>query len=181
MESELWFINLSFHPHCYVDSYSLLNFLVANNEAEDTILATSYAKGDQFIDSHEHNEPSSEKDQIRQTESEAPDQPCTSAPKESLDESELSPVSEIDKDAIPASLAGEIKTSHQSVSVLETSSVNVLDEAPKDISEMIEHPGNAVVAENDGIEAALSKEQMVAETKRNIAANSSKLTGDVMF
>lgn len=143
-------------------------------------MAASFAKGDQSIDSHEHNAPSSEKDLIRETVSKAPNQPCTSAPKESLDENVLFPASKIDKDAIPASLAGDIKTSHQTVSVLETSSVNVLDEAPKEFSEIIEHTGNAVVTQDDGTEAALSK-QMVAETKRNTAANSSKLTGDVII
>lgn len=152
-----------------------------NTEVEATNLAASPVEGDQLVDSHEHNPPASdlEKDQSRETESEAPNQPTPSASKGLLDENERSPATEIDKDVIPASATGEEKTSHQSVSLLKISTVNIRDEVSKEFSEMIEHPGNALVAQNDGIEASLSEEQMVAETKWNNAANSSKLSGDL--
>lgn len=173
---------LLFHPQCYLDSNSLLNCLVElDAEVEGTKLEASPVDDDQLVDSCEHNQPSSDmehKDQSREPESEGPKQSSPSAPKESLDKNDLSPATEIDKDAIAASVAGEIKTSHP---LLETSSDNIPDEASKELTKMMDHPANALAAQDDGIEAAPSKELMVAETERNSTENSSKLSGTYLL
>ncbi|KAH6822305.1 hypothetical protein C2S53_020375, partial [Perilla frutescens var. hirtella] len=150
------------------------NYPASNTEAEE--LTASCVEGDQPVDSREHNPPSSDmehKDQSRETECQAPKQPNPSVPKESQDKTELFPATEIEKDVIPASVAGEIKTSHQSVSLLETSSVNIPDEASKELITMVKHPASALVAQNDGFEATPYKEQMVVDTERNSGSKSS--------
>lgn len=152
-----------------------------NSEVEGKNLAASPAEGDQFAYSRKHIPPLSDmehKDQSRETESVALKQPSHSDPKEALDKNELFPAAEIDNDTIAASVTGEIKTSHQSVSLLEISSDNIPDEASKELNKLMDDPANALVAQNDGIEAAPSKEQMIAESERYITDNSSKLSGD---
>lgn len=174
---------LSFHPQCFLDSYSLLHCLVALNaevEVEGTKLAASCIESDQLVDSRGHNSPSRDmehNDQIKETESKAPKEPSPSVPKESLDKDET----EIEKDAIPASAAGDRKTSHQSVSLIETSCVNFPDETSTELSKMIEHPSSAAVAQNDGVKAAPSEEQLLTEPERISGANSTKLSGDMSF
>ncbi|XP_057786980.1 uncharacterized protein LOC131004346 isoform X4 [Salvia miltiorrhiza] len=158
---------------------SVGNYPALNTEVEGKNLAASPVEGNQIVDSREHNPPSSDmehKDQSREIESEAIKKPSSSASKESLDKDELSPATEIDTDVIAASVAGEIKTSNQSVSLLETSSDNIPGEASKELTKMMDHPANTLVAQNDGIDAAPSKEQIVTETERNITENSSKLS-----
>ncbi|XP_042050195.1 uncharacterized protein LOC121795689 isoform X5 [Salvia splendens] len=150
-----------------------------NSEVEGKILAASPAEGDQFAYSREHIPPLSDtehKDQSRETESVALKQPSHSDPKEALDNNELCPATEIDNDTIAASVTGEIKTSHQSGFLLEISSDNIPDEASKELNKLMDDPANALVAQNDGIEAAPSKEQMIAESERDITDNSSKLS-----
>ncbi|XP_047948365.1 uncharacterized protein LOC125194276 isoform X3 [Salvia hispanica] len=150
-----------------------------NSEVEGKNLTASPAEGDQFAYSRKHIPPLSDmehKDQSRETESVALKQPSHSDPKEALDKNELFPAAEIDNDTIAASVTGEIKTSHQSVSLLEISSDNIPDEASKELNKLMDDPANALVAQNDGIEAAPSKEQMIAESERYITDNSSKLS-----
>lgn len=152
-----------------------------HSEVEGKNLAASPAEGDQFAYSREHIPPLSDtehKDQSREIESVALKQPSHSDPKEAQDNTELFPATEIENDTIAASATGEIKTSHQSVSLLEISSDNIPDEASKELNKLMDDPANSIVAQNDGIEAAPSKEQMIAGSERDITDNSSKLSGD---
>ncbi|XP_042054604.1 uncharacterized protein LOC121799344 isoform X1 [Salvia splendens] len=150
-----------------------------HSEVEGKNLAASPVEGDQFAYSREHIPPLSDtehKDQSRETDSVALKQPSHSDPKEALENNELFPATEIENDTIAASATGEIKTSHQSISLLEISSENIPDEASKELNKLMDDPVNSLVAQNDGIEATPSKEQKIAESERDITDNSSKLS-----
>ncbi|KAL1548986.1 hypothetical protein AAHA92_17148 [Salvia divinorum] len=161
----------------HIPPLSDMEYKVRSRESKN--LAAPPVEGDQFVYSREHSPQLSDmehKDQSRETESVAPKQPSPSDQKESLDKNELFPATETDKDTIAASVTGEIKIIHQSVSLLEISSDNIPVEASKELNNLLDDPANALVAQNDGIEAAPSKEQMIAESERDITDNSSKLS-----
>lgn len=174
---------LFFSSSIILDSYSLLHCLVAlNTEVEGTKLAASLVESAQLVDSSEKNSSSPDKghnDPSEDTESKAPKEPSPSVPNESLDKNELSPATEIKKDAIPACAAEQKRTSHLSVSLLELSLVSIPGEASTELSKMIEHPVNAAIAQNDGFESAPSKDRLLTETEKN-NGTSSKLSGDYL-
>lgn len=157
------------------NSYSMLNYIaVLNTEVEDTKLAASCVEGDELVDCHEHNPSSCDmghRDQSKETESEAP--------KELSQSNELAPAIEIEKGTMPDSAAGQTKTSDQSVSLLESSSVTMPDEASKEMNKKMEHSANALIVRDDGVEAAPTKKPMEAETERNRGTYSSALSGEL--
>ncbi|KAK6157966.1 hypothetical protein DH2020_005280 [Rehmannia glutinosa] len=146
-----------------------------NTEVEGTKLISSCAEGGELVDSHEDNSPSCDtayRDQSKETESEAPKRSITSG--ELFESTELAPVLDIQKGTVLDSEAGETKTSGQSVSLVESSSVAMPD---KELSEKMENSTNDLIVQDGAAEAAPTEKPMEAEAGRNWGADSSTVSG----
>ncbi|KAL0312927.1 UNVERIFIED_CONTAM: hypothetical protein Sradi_5692000, partial [Sesamum radiatum] len=171
------------HHKCdlLISSVCLNCHAVLNTEGEDTKLTSSCVEGDEFVGCHEHDPRSCDsghRDQSKETEieTETPIQPSSSVPKEPLDSTELAPAIEIETGKLH-SAAGETKTSHQSVSLVETSNVAMADEASKELNEKMEHSASDLIRQDDVAEAVPTEKPTEAETeRRNGGTNSSTLS-----
>ncbi|XP_011081268.1 uncharacterized protein LOC105164342 isoform X3 [Sesamum indicum] len=159
---------------------SAVAYPVLDTEGEDTKLTSSYVEGDELVGCHEHDPcscDSGHRDQSKETETETPIQPCSSVPKEPSESTELSPAIEIETRELH-SAAGETKTSHQSISLVETSDVAMANEAGEELNEKMEHSVNDLIRQDDVAEAVPTEKPMEAETERN--GGMSSLTVSVM-
>ncbi|KAL0395213.1 UNVERIFIED_CONTAM: hypothetical protein Slati_4487500 [Sesamum latifolium] len=159
---------------------SAVVYPVLNTEGEDTKLTSSCVEGDEFVGCHErdpHSCDSGHRDQGKETETETetPIQPISSVQKEPLDSTELAPAIEIETGKLHS--AAETKTSHQSVSLVETSNVAMADEADKELNEKMEHSANDLIRQDDVAEAVPTEKPTEAETERNGGTNSSTVSG----
>ncbi|KAL8064538.1 hypothetical protein ABFX02_01G097200 [Erythranthe guttata] len=130
----------------------------------------SCAEGDELVDGHERKQPSCDTqsmDQSKENETEAPTSTLPS--KEILESNELASGTETDKAEHPllCSAVGEAMAIDQSVSLEETSSVTIPDEACKVLNKEMEHSANDLMVQDDGAEAAHIEEPMDVETERN--------------
>ncbi|KAK4434969.1 hypothetical protein Salat_0659900 [Sesamum alatum] len=158
---------------------SAVVYPVLNTEGEDTKLTSSSVEGDEFVGCHQRSPRSCDtghSDQSKETETEAPKQPASSVPKESLESTELVPAVEIETGKLHDSAAGETETSHQSVSLVETSNVAMADEAGTELNEKMEHSAKDLIGQDDVAEAVPTEKPMEAETERNGGITSSTVS-----
>ncbi|KAL8539731.1 hypothetical protein ACS0TY_001371 [Phlomoides rotata] len=154
---------------------STMNYPVLNTDVEDTKLAASCVEGDGLVDSQEHNPTPCDLghgDQSKENEVEAGKQPSPSVPKEAFESIVLAPAIKTGKGTVHGPAAGEMNTSHQSVSFLETSSVTMPNESSKELNKNIVNSADTSIVQEAGVESAPTKEPMEAETERNIGTNS---------
>ncbi|KAL0324487.1 UNVERIFIED_CONTAM: hypothetical protein Scaly_2415800 [Sesamum calycinum] len=159
---------------------SAVVYPVLNTEGEDTKLTSSRVEGDEFVGCHERGPRSCDsghRDQNKETETETetPIQPSSSVPKEPLESTELAPAIEIETSKLHSAV-GETKTSHQSVSLVETSNVAMADEAGKELNEKMENSVNDLIRQDDVSEAVPTEKPTEAETERNGGTNSSTVS-----
>lgn len=155
-----------------------------NTDFEDTKLTASCIEGDRLVYSHDHNPPPCDLghvDQIKENEVEASKQPSPSVPKEVFESNMLAPAINTEEGTSSASAAGEMSTSHQSVSLLETSSVTIPNDASKQLNKQMVNSADTAIAQDAGVESAPTKKPMEAETERNLGANSSALSGVLLI
>ncbi|PIN20584.1 hypothetical protein CDL12_06727 [Handroanthus impetiginosus] len=149
---------------------------VLNTEEEHTKLKSSRVEGDELVDRPQLSCDTGIRDQTRETESEAPKQLSTSVSKESLVSNELASAIETEKGMLLDSVAGDMKTSDQSVPLAETSSVGIPGEAFKEVNKMLEHSDNDLMVKDDGAKAAPTEKPMEEDTERNNGTNSSMVS-----
>ncbi|KAG8374715.1 hypothetical protein BUALT_Bualt10G0024800 [Buddleja alternifolia] len=162
------------------DSYYMSNCLaVLNTEVEDTKLTSSCVEGDEVVVCRERSRPSCDgyMDESEETESEALKEPSTSVSKDSLESNELSPAIGTKKGTLPDSAAaGGTQRGDGSLAVVDTSSVAMMDEACKKLSEKMEHPATDLIVQDDGVEAASTEKPMETEIERSHGTNFSTVS-----